>query len=90
MSSGVLPGTVQAPFFAPNMRQTFNDDYRIPVLIRIEPERLKMQLGEMRMLLSTWRIVETWFTRIAENRKPSLDCMLISISSKYACNNRYS
>lgn len=28
------------------MRQTFNDDYRIPVLIRIEPERLKMQLGE--------------------------------------------
>ena len=44
---GIRLGTVsKVPFFAPNMRQTFNDDYRIPVLIRIEPERLKMQLGE--------------------------------------------
>ena len=39
---GIRLGTVsKVPFFAPNMRQTFNDDYRIPVLIRIEPERLK-------------------------------------------------
>ena len=26
--------------------RSFNDDYRIPVLVRIEPERLKAQLGE--------------------------------------------
>ncbi|MEQ5072312.1 MlaD family protein, partial [Providencia rettgeri] len=32
---GIRLGTVsKVPFFAPNMRQTFNDDYRIPVLIR--------------------------------------------------------
>ncbi len=28
------------------MRQTFNDDYRIPVLIRIESQSAEMQLGE--------------------------------------------
>ncbi len=51
---GIRLGTVsKVPFFAPNMRQTFNHDYRIPVLIRIEPERLKRSLAKMRMLLST-------------------------------------
>ncbi|HAT3776170.1 TPA: intermembrane transport protein PqiB [Citrobacter freundii] len=44
---GIRLGTVsKAPFFSPNMRQVFNNDYRIPVLVRIEPERLKAQLGE--------------------------------------------
>lgn len=44
---GIRLGTVsKVPFFAPNMRQVFNNDYRIPVLVRIEPERLKAQLGE--------------------------------------------
>ncbi|ALR76231.1 intermembrane transport protein PqiB [[Enterobacter] lignolyticus] len=44
---GIRLGTVdKVPFFPPGMRQKLNDDYRIPVLIRIEPERLKAQLGE--------------------------------------------
>ncbi|CAM7643683.1 intermembrane transport protein PqiB [Citrobacter sedlakii] len=44
---GIRLGTVsKVPFFMPNMRQVFNNDYRIPVLVRIEPERLKAQLGE--------------------------------------------
>ena len=44
---GIRLGTVsKVPFFSPNMRQVFNIDYRIPVLVRIEPERLKAQLGE--------------------------------------------
>ncbi|MDM2788231.1 intermembrane transport protein PqiB [Citrobacter sp. Cpo113] len=44
---GIRLGTVsKVPFFSPNMRQVFNNDYRIPVLVRIEPERLKVQLGE--------------------------------------------
>lgn len=44
---GIRLGTVsKVPFFVPNMRQVFNNDFRIPVLIRIEPERLKAQLGE--------------------------------------------
>lgn len=44
---GIRLGTVsKVPFFSPNMRQVFNNDYRIPVLVRIEPERLKAQLGE--------------------------------------------
>lgn len=44
---GIRLGTVsKVPFFSPNMRQVFNDDYRIPVLVRIEPERLKALLGE--------------------------------------------
>lgn len=44
---GIRLGTVsKVPFFASKMRQVFNDDYRIPVLVRIEPERLKAQLGE--------------------------------------------
>lgn len=34
---GIRLGTVsKVPFFAPNMRQTFNDDYRIPVLICVK------------------------------------------------------
>ncbi|UQI34567.1 intermembrane transport protein PqiB [Citrobacter freundii] len=44
---GIRLGTVsKVPFFSLNMRQVFNNDYRIPVLVRIEPERLKAQLGE--------------------------------------------
>ncbi len=44
---GIRLGTVsKVPFFASKMRRVFNDDYRIPVLVRIEPERLKAQLGE--------------------------------------------
>lgn len=44
---GIRLGTVsKVPFFAPNMRQTFNNNYRIPVLIRIKPKQLKMQLSK--------------------------------------------
>lgn len=44
---GIRLGTVsKVPYFAPNMRQALNDDYRIPILIRIEPERIANQLGE--------------------------------------------
>jgi paraquat-inducible protein B len=44
---GIRMGTVgQVPFFVPGLRQVLDDDYRIPVLIRIEPERLLNQIGE--------------------------------------------
>ncbi|WP_312948904.1 intermembrane transport protein PqiB [Superficieibacter sp.] len=44
---GIRLGTVgEVPFFVPGLRQALNDDYRIPVLIRIEPERVASQLGE--------------------------------------------
>lgn len=37
---GIRLGTVvKVPFFTPGRHQTLNDDYRIPVLIRIETER---------------------------------------------------
>lgn len=43
---GIRLGTVaQVPFFDEGMRQKLNDDFRIPVLIRIEPERLKNMVG---------------------------------------------
>ena len=44
---GIRLGTVgQVPFFVPGLQQVLDDDYRIPVLIRIEPERLLNQIGE--------------------------------------------
>ncbi|WP_368747613.1 intermembrane transport protein PqiB [Enterobacter cancerogenus] len=44
---GIRLGTVgQVPFFVPGLRQVLDDDYRIPVLIRIDPERLINQIGE--------------------------------------------
>ncbi|WP_058913129.1 intermembrane transport protein PqiB [Entomohabitans teleogrylli] len=44
---GIRLGTVsRVPFFTPGLRQALDDDYRIPVLIQIEPERLMNQLGE--------------------------------------------
>ncbi len=44
---GIRLGTVgKVPFFAPGMRQMLDDDFRIPVLIRIEPERLINQIGD--------------------------------------------
>lgn len=44
---GIRMGTVaKVPYFVPGLRQALNDDYRIPVLVRIEPERLEMQMGE--------------------------------------------
>ncbi|WP_330984345.1 MULTISPECIES: intermembrane transport protein PqiB [Enterobacterales] len=43
---GIRLGTVgKVPFFIPGLHQRLNDDYRIPVQIRIEPERLINQLG---------------------------------------------
>lgn len=43
---GIRLGTVsKVPFFTAEMRQKLNDDYRIPILIRIEPERLISQFG---------------------------------------------
>jgi paraquat-inducible protein B len=33
------------PFFIPGLYQHLNEDYRIPVEVRIEPERLISQLG---------------------------------------------
>lgn len=44
---GIRLGTVaQVPYFVPGMTQAVRKDYRIPVLIRIEPERLANQFGE--------------------------------------------
>ena len=44
---GIRLGTVgQVPFFVPGLQQMLDDDYRIPVLIRIEPERLINQVGD--------------------------------------------
>ncbi|MBK0033798.1 intermembrane transport protein PqiB [Erwinia sp. S43] len=44
---GIRLGTVaEVPFTAPGIAQRLNNDYRIPVLIRIEPERFRKQLGE--------------------------------------------
>ncbi|MHA1066881.1 intermembrane transport protein PqiB [Enterobacter ludwigii] len=46
---GIRLGTVgQVPFYAPGLRQAFNNDYRIPVLIRVEPERIASQFGGKR------------------------------------------
>jgi paraquat-inducible protein B len=43
---GIRLGTVgKVPFFIPGLKQNLNDDYRIPVEVRIEPERLINQLG---------------------------------------------
>ena len=45
---GIRIGTVsKVPAMMPGMEQALDNDYRIPVLIRIEPERLASQLGEM-------------------------------------------
>ncbi|WBM69362.1 intermembrane transport protein PqiB [Buttiauxella sp. WJP83] len=44
---GIRLGTVaQVPFFTTEMRQKINDDFRIPVLIRLEPERLQNLVGD--------------------------------------------
>lgn len=44
---GIRLGSVsQVPFSVPDINQALNADYRIPVLIRIEPERISEQLGE--------------------------------------------
>ncbi|RWR01995.1 paraquat-inducible protein B [[Pantoea] beijingensis] len=43
---GIRLGTVaQVPFLVPGTNQQLNTDYRIPVLIRIEPERFINRLG---------------------------------------------
>ncbi|WP_407654841.1 intermembrane transport protein PqiB [Brenneria populi] len=43
---GIRLGTVAtAPFFAKSLKQTIDNDYRIPVLIRIEPDRFAHNLG---------------------------------------------
>ncbi|WON78235.1 intermembrane transport protein PqiB [Serratia sp. UGAL515B_01] len=44
---GIRLGTVgQVPFFKEGMPQILDSDYRIPVLIRIEPDRFRQQLGK--------------------------------------------
>ncbi|RPH21704.1 intermembrane transport protein PqiB [Buttiauxella warmboldiae] len=44
---GIRLGTVaKVPFFTEGMRQKINDDFRIPVLIRLEPERLQNLVGD--------------------------------------------
>jgi paraquat-inducible protein B len=40
------------PFFIPGLKQNINDDYRIPVEVRIEPERLINQLGAILTFVS--------------------------------------
>ncbi|MFK8256783.1 intermembrane transport protein PqiB [Erwinia sp. AnSW2-5] len=43
---GIRLGTVaEVPFTMPGIAQRLNSDYRIPVLIRIEPDRFQTQLG---------------------------------------------
>ncbi len=60
------------------MRQTFNDDYRIPVLIRIEPERLKMQRNAD-VVEHLGELLKRGFTRIAENRKPVTGALYVDL-----------
>ena len=44
---GIRLGTVaQVPFYKEGMEQRLDNDYRIPVLIRIEPDRFQQQLGK--------------------------------------------
>ncbi|WCG81538.1 intermembrane transport protein PqiB [Pectobacterium sp. A5351] len=44
---GIRLGTVaEAPFFPRNMTQELDDDYRIPVLVRIEPDRFQKTIGD--------------------------------------------
>lgn len=44
---GIRLGTVaQVPFYKNGMVQRLDNDYRIPVLIRIEPDRFRQQLGD--------------------------------------------
>lgn len=44
---GIRMGTVsEVPFYIPGVKQKLDSDYRIPVLIRIEPGRFNKQLGE--------------------------------------------
>lgn len=44
---GIRLGTVaEVPFTMPGIAQSLNNDYRIPVLIRIEPDRFQKQLGK--------------------------------------------
>lgn len=44
---GIRLGTVaKVPYFVPGLRQTLTSDYRIPVMIQIEPERLAAQFGD--------------------------------------------
>ncbi|ARJ40532.1 paraquat-inducible protein B [Pantoea alhagi] len=43
---GIRLGTVaQAPYTVPGWKQSLNTDYRIPVLVRIEPDRFVNRLG---------------------------------------------
>ena len=43
---GIRLGTVaQVPYMIPGMDQALNTDYRVPVLIRIEPDRFTARLG---------------------------------------------
>ncbi|UDQ77618.1 intermembrane transport protein PqiB [Pectobacterium brasiliense] len=43
---GIRLGTVaEVPFFPKDMKQELDDDYRIPVLIRIEPDRFEKKIG---------------------------------------------
>ena len=43
---GIRLGTIgKVPFFIPGLKQRLNDDYRIPVEVRVEPQRLINQLG---------------------------------------------
>ncbi|AHG22001.1 paraquat-inducible protein B [Chania multitudinisentens RB-25] len=44
---GIRLGTVaQVPFYKEGMQQRLDSDYRIPVLIHIEPDRFQQQLGK--------------------------------------------
>ncbi|MDU5781217.1 MAG: intermembrane transport protein PqiB [Pantoea sp.] len=44
---GIRLGTVaQAPFMTEGVNQALNNDYRVPVLIRIEPDRFTARLGQ--------------------------------------------
>ncbi len=68
---GIRLGTVgQVPYFVPGLKQMLDDDYRIPVLIRIEPERLINQIGEDRGYWGAYqRPAESRAARLAENRQ---------------------
>lgn len=55
---GIRLGTVaQVPYMIPGVNQALNTDYRVPVLIRIEPDRFISRLGATSILNSICRMV---------------------------------
>ncbi len=80
---GIRLGTVgKVPFFIPGLKQSLNDDYRIPVEIRIEPERLINQLGgDPNIRAHIDDLINRGLRASLKNRQPGSPARCISIST---------